>query len=110
MRIQEMDPPAVATTASKIYEKSLSLESIVNNENDSTIHNPLFGLLQHLGRYRVWSENIGAHRKGRVSLDYRLRNAARMRQTVVNLLNDLHESIQNGTLKLCFADSRSLNR
>lgn len=49
-----------------------------------------------LGRFRVWLANLGAHRSGRVSLDYRLREASHMRQSVLELLNDLEENLSDG--------------
>ncbi|KAI9763063.1 MAG: hypothetical protein M1840_000954 [Geoglossum simile] len=42
-----------------------------------------------LGRFRVWAGNVGAHRSGRVSLDYRLREARDMREGVCKLLDHL---------------------
>ncbi|KAL8791920.1 MAG: hypothetical protein Q9195_005496 [Heterodermia aff. obscurata] len=47
-----------------------------------------------LGRFRVWLGNVGAHRSGRISLDYRLREAASMRDSVLELLDDLRNNIQ----------------
>ncbi len=46
------------------------------------------------GRFRIWSGNIGAHRVGRSSLDYRLRDASHIRQRVISLLVDLKETLQ----------------
>ncbi|KAK3388381.1 hypothetical protein B0T20DRAFT_365211, partial [Sordaria brevicollis] len=50
-----------------------------------------------LGRFRVWSSNLGAHRTGRSSLDYRLRDASNIRAHVVKLLNDLLGCLQDAT-------------
>ena len=49
-----------------------------------------------IGRFRVWLGNVGAHRSGRVSLDYRLREAAHMRDSVLDLLKDLEDNINEG--------------
>ncbi|KAK1775129.1 hypothetical protein QBC45DRAFT_480854, partial [Copromyces sp. CBS 386.78] len=49
-----------------------------------------------LGRFRVWVANLGAHRTGKSSLDYRLRDASNIRTQVINLLNDLFECLQDG--------------
>ncbi|KAF8244869.1 ankyrin [Wilcoxina mikolae CBS 423.85] len=46
------------------------------------------------GRLRVWAENVGAHRTGRVSLDHRLREATRMKNMVLDLLEDLRSALQ----------------
>lgn len=42
-----------------------------------------------LGRFRLWVGNIGAHRRGRASLDYKLREASHIRNRVIELLNNL---------------------
>jgi len=42
-----------------------------------------------LGRFRLWVGNIGAHRKGRGSLDYKLREASHIRDRVTELLLNL---------------------
>lgn len=49
-----------------------------------------------LGRFRVWSTNLGAHRTGRSSLNYRLQDASHIRTQVINLLNGLVECLQDG--------------
>ena len=49
-----------------------------------------------LARFGVWSGNIGAHRKGRSSLDFRLRDASHIHAQVKQLLDDLLESLQDG--------------
>lgn len=53
-----------------------------------------------LGRLRVWSGNIGAHKTGQSSLDYRLRDSSHIRNEILKLLQrmldlfeDLHEVI-----------------
>ncbi|KAF4470144.1 Zinc finger transcription factor ace1 [Fusarium albosuccineum] len=46
-----------------------------------------------LGRFKVWSANIGAHKTGRSSLDHRLRDASNIRNQVIKLLQDLAECL-----------------
>ncbi|KAF4995056.1 hypothetical protein FDECE_12911 [Fusarium decemcellulare] len=46
-----------------------------------------------LGRFQVWSANIAAHKTGRSSLDYRLRDASNIRNQVIKLLQDLAECL-----------------
>lgn len=58
----------------------------------------LVKLQNELSRFKIWSGNIGAHRKGRSSLDHRLRDASNIRDQVVELLEDLRESLQDGEL------------
>ncbi|KAK1775127.1 hypothetical protein QBC45DRAFT_360317 [Copromyces sp. CBS 386.78] len=45
-----------------------------------------------LGRLRIWCSNMGAHRRDKGSLDYRLRDASPIKNQIVRLLEDLQES------------------
>ncbi|KAF2029208.1 hypothetical protein EK21DRAFT_16079, partial [Setomelanomma holmii] len=47
-----------------------------------------------LGRFRIWAGNSGAHRGGRGSLDYKLREASIFRYQVLHLLQMLLDVIQ----------------
>ncbi|OAL44535.1 hypothetical protein IQ07DRAFT_521615, partial [Pyrenochaeta sp. DS3sAY3a] len=51
-----------------------------------------------LGRFRLWSANVGAHRRSKGSLDYKLREASVLRERVIDLLLNLesvlHEMIE----------------
>ena len=49
-----------------------------------------------LGRYKLWTANIGALRRGRSSLDYRLRDALFIAKNVTRLLDSLQESLARG--------------
>ncbi|KAK4450352.1 hypothetical protein QBC34DRAFT_324536 [Podospora aff. communis PSN243] len=46
-----------------------------------------------MARFKVWAANIGAHRNGRSSLDYRVRDTSKIRIQVLQLLEDLSESL-----------------
>jgi hypothetical protein len=46
-----------------------------------------------LARFRIWSNNIGAHQKGQSSLDYRLRDASHIQDQILKVLTALHESL-----------------
>lgn len=63
-----------------------------SNADDASIPR----LVEEVGRFRVWSGNIGAHRLGRISLDHRLRQSSRMRNTVISFLDDLFNALQEG--------------
>ena len=51
---------------------------------------------EQFARFKVWAENVGAHRTGRVSLDHRLREAADVKEMVIELLIDLNEALRDG--------------
>lgn len=53
-------------------------------------------LPEELARFKVWAGNIGAHRKGSSSLDYRLRDASHLRNQAISLLGDLEEALVDG--------------
>ena len=47
-----------------------------------------------LGRLRLWAANIGAHRTGQSSLEFRLKDSSHIRGQVTNLLLDLGQTFQ----------------
>ncbi|KAF1849284.1 uncharacterized protein K460DRAFT_277438, partial [Cucurbitaria berberidis CBS 394.84] len=47
-----------------------------------------------LGRFRLWCGNLGAHRRGKGSLDYKLREASHIRDRVIELLQNLKSVLQ----------------
>ncbi|CAM1510793.1 Fc.00g083060.m01.CDS01 [Cosmosporella sp. VM-42] len=48
-------------------------------------------------RFIIWSANVGAHRTGTSSLEYRLRDASHIKETVRDLLDDLQHLIEDAT-------------
>lgn len=62
-------------------------------------------LQDEYGRLRVWTGNIGAHKSGRSSLEYRLRDASHIRAQIALLFDALTGSLSEGEgclLILCF--------
>lgn len=55
----------------------------------------LSSVQDELSRFKVWAGNIGAHRTGRSSLEYRLRDASHIRAQVLRLLDDLDELLED---------------
>lgn len=51
------------------------------------------------GRLKVWAENVGAHRRGKTSLDHRLREASSVRDSVKDLLVDLNDLLKESEYK-----------
>ncbi|KAI1179693.1 hypothetical protein F4777DRAFT_574519 [Nemania sp. FL0916] len=54
-----------------------------------------------LAKFKLWAGNIGAHRTGRSSLDYRLRDSSHLRAQVMRLLYDLIDFLN----ELCLISS-----
>ena len=57
---------------------------------------PLSSVFDEYGRFNVWAGNIGAGAAGRVSMDYRLREASHIKEQVIKLLQYLSETLEDG--------------
>ncbi|KAI1321528.1 hypothetical protein F5Y16DRAFT_68658 [Xylariaceae sp. FL0255] len=69
--------------------EGLQLQEETSGERSSTVSKA--GDL--LVKFKLWAGNIGAHRVGRSSLDYRLRDSTNLRTQVFRLLDDLITSL-----------------
>jgi hypothetical protein len=62
----------------------------------------------HVGRFRIWANNIGSLQdvSKTTSLEYRLRDAPKIIQRILELLEDINESLDDGKwdLKLLVPD------
>ena len=80
-----------------------NITTVVNNlatpELDSDTHEMKELALQRvrdqIGRFRVWAGNMGAHHRAdsRMSLDYKLKEASRVHNMVLELLEELNSSL-----------------
>jgi hypothetical protein len=52
-------------------------------------------LKEACARFDIWKNNIGAHRRGQASLDYRLRDASNIQNTVVDLLQEIKSALKD---------------
>ena len=48
-------------------------------------------------RFKLWAGNAGAHRRDKMSLDHRLREALHIHSQVIQLLEDLEHALEEGT-------------
>ena len=48
-----------------------------------------------LGRFKIWAANIGAHRVGQSSLDFRLHDASHVREQVSRVLNGMKQDLED---------------
>ncbi|KAH8663384.1 hypothetical protein BGZ60DRAFT_379476 [Tricladium varicosporioides] len=89
-----------STIASSFTSCLLQYEQliIIHTNGSSPLHGQvqLSALQDELGRFKVWAGNIAAHKSGRSSLDFRLRDATPLRERVIGLLNDISELLQEG--------------
>jgi hypothetical protein len=51
-------------------------------------------LADDFGRLKVWAENVGAHRRGNLGLDHRLREASSVKESAKSLLKDLNDVLE----------------
>lgn len=68
-------------------------EALSQNENFATQISPQ-RVQDEFDRFKLWAGNIAAHRKGRRSLEYRLRDAAHLKKETHKLLDSLKSSLQ----------------
>ncbi|KAK4213299.1 hypothetical protein QBC37DRAFT_174436 [Rhypophila decipiens] len=59
------------------------------NSYDTPNKEVVDSLREEEARFKVWAGNIGAHKAGRSSLDYRLRDASHIQEQVIELITDL---------------------
>lgn len=69
------------------------LESGKLQQFDSTV--TISQWKDELGRFRVWTSNIGAHQTCQLSLEYRLRDASHIKSQVMRQLGRLHRIIMD---------------
>jgi hypothetical protein len=73
-----------------------SLITVLSDQDSSKQQEARVKFVDELDRFKVWAGNIGAHRRGQSSLDYRLRDASHIRQRVLKFLSKLRSSIEEG--------------
>lgn len=87
-------------TCYKAFAALIQASSDTDNCSEQLPHDVLIDLA---GRFNVWAGNIGAGQQGRASLDYRLREATYIQETVIQTLMYLNESLRKGWSAVSFA-------
>jgi hypothetical protein len=80
-------------TASNVRGFHTLLDALIKSDSkwaDSIDHE---GLQDEIGRFRVWSGNLGALQKGHSSLDYRLRDSPLLSTNALKFLKELEDNI-----------------
>lgn len=109
----------IAENVSRCLQSFQTLSSMLAEQSVDSSTQLLLTIKDELARFKVWLSNIGAHRYGRSSLDYRLRDASHLRERVTGLLEDLNNSLNDGifpchsysqreTYALCISSSKLL--
>ncbi|KAI0413521.1 hypothetical protein F5X98DRAFT_366486 [Xylaria grammica] len=84
---------------SEVASRCLSLfKNIVTDEQKwAEAQVQLSSVQDELSRFKVWAGNMGAHRTGRSSLEYRLRDASHIKSQVLRLLESLRELLDDAS-------------
>jgi hypothetical protein len=88
---------AISTCVAHAFRVFTDLEHVTNERERPCASIDLnSAFAEELGRFRIWSGNIGAHKTGRSSLDYRLRENLNLERMVIKLLDDLKRTLEDG--------------
>ena len=89
-----MDIPHVVRKCIEAFERVIDASGVLIFGPDQRL---LDNWTDELGRFRIWRSNIGAHRKGRRSLDFQVRDDAEIREQIIELLQSLESMLQDAT-------------
>jgi hypothetical protein len=76
----------------QLFQQLLSLEDSATDQSQRSIFT---SLTEEKTRFKIWSGNIGAHKTGRSSLEFRLRDASHIKKQVLRLLEDLSTLVKD---------------
>jgi hypothetical protein len=88
------DFPADMSIVGLYWQSIQSFQQLLGYCETSNAPQPT--LLDDFGRLKVWAENVAAHRRGEMSLDYKLREAMSVTAAVKELLTDLNDVLEEG--------------
>lgn len=74
----------ISTEVSECYRTFDVLLDFLRNSNELA-----HGFEYQFDRFRLWSGNIGAQREGKSSMDFRLRDASQLKETVLSMLSSM---------------------
>ena len=87
---------SIATSIIETLKSFNEFIDLVRESSTSSLEGLSIGRWEdELGRLRMWAANIGAHRIGQSSLDYRLRDASHIRQQVLKLLDIVRRRLKD---------------
>ena len=90
-------PASIATHVESCLRAFSKLYSGLQSSDRANLYQIcLSDVRDELGRFRIWSGDTGAHRTGRSSLSYRLRDASHLKVRVIGLLMGLEETLRDG--------------
>jgi hypothetical protein len=92
-----MDPsPPISSRVHAAGARFVGLEQALRDSPLYAAQVPPEAIVDEFDRFKIWAGNIAAHRKGRRSLEYRLRDATHLKDETHSLLTALQESLEHG--------------
>ncbi|KAF2661868.1 hypothetical protein K491DRAFT_332872 [Lophiostoma macrostomum CBS 122681] len=88
------EPVPLYSHVDEIGVHFISLEQALSKSSTFAAQVRPENIRDEFDRFRLWAGNIAAHRKGRRSLEYRLRDSALLRDEAHSLLTALHNTLQ----------------
>lgn len=88
----DANDPSIASKVSLCLR--LFDSAIMSSSEARTADLSFENLRDQLGRFRLWSNEVGAHTNGNKSLQHQLCDAPRLRQGIIDLLQDLSAIIE----------------
>jgi hypothetical protein len=76
----------------RVVQDSFTNPSATANTVDPTVS---AGLFDENSRFRLWCGNVGAHQRGKSSLNHKLRDASHIKDRVVEILQGLSVQLEN---------------
>lgn len=93
---------ATGSIADRVAQSLRAFEVVETIETRAELGEPQSICMQtisdELSKFKLWAGNIGVHRTGRSSLDYRLRDSSHLRIQVMRVLDDLITSLNDGLI------------
>lgn len=80
-----------ATIADEVASSLIAFEALLVDLASPALNEHLNDFERQFEKFKMWAGNIGAHRKGQNSLDFRLRDASHISSTVHTLLSSLQD-------------------
>lgn len=106
--------PATESIADNVARALAAFEVITTRETQVELSGSQFTWVRiiddQLSKFKLWAGNIGAHRTGRRSLDYRLRDSSHLQTQVLRLLDDLVTSLNEGGIPIALNFKRISDR
>jgi len=99
-----MNPSPISSRAKKVVNLFECLQAAFQEPQYQLDRHAGIGTVDGLGRFKIWARNLGAFQSAdfKSSLDYRLRETPKLVTQIVNILDELAESLNDGVYLTLF--------